>query len=281
MEIARHDADDFKRLVVQIHAPPDHTGVAAEYRLPQLVAQQQRSGGAFAVLGGGEQTPHRRLDAQQRKQIGGDGRPFEPLRVALSHQVHRSIPESAHALEGLAHVFPVDVIGGRQLHLRVAGLLLPELYQAVRREKRQRPDEHEIGYRECRRVCADTQRQHQNRGERESGRAGQGARRVTEILPENVPVHSRGIEKNLEDGCDPQNGHRRRARGVAPASRPDGAHIVAVLRAEGRRIEPQKQIVEADHAVPAANPRSRAILTSSVSRRASARATAAPNGVIR
>ena len=94
-------------------------------------------------------------------------------------------------------------------------------------------------------------------------------------------MHGRGIEKNLEDGCDPQSGHRRRACRIAPASRPDGAHIVAVLRAEGRRIEPQEKVVEAHHAVPAANPRSRAILTSSVSRRASARATAAPNGVIR
>ena len=65
MEIARHHADDLIRLVIQIHAPPDHAGVAAEYRLPQLVAQQQRSGRAFAVLRGGEQAAHSRLHAQQ------------------------------------------------------------------------------------------------------------------------------------------------------------------------------------------------------------------------
>src|SRR3989442_676765 len=67
---------------------------------------------------------------------------------------------------------------------------------------------------------------------------------------------------------------------TAPPSK-DGAHLFAVLGTEGGGIEAQEGAIQGDHALPDAKPLARARRTSWVSRRASARATAVPNVVIR
>ncbi|HVT17812.1 MAG TPA: hypothetical protein VHQ90_16740 [Thermoanaerobaculia bacterium] len=80
-EIARHDADHEIGCAVEEQPPPQHRAVAAELPLPQPIAQKHRPGRAVAVLGGGEEPPERRPDAEQREELGGHRRSREPLRL--------------------------------------------------------------------------------------------------------------------------------------------------------------------------------------------------------
>src|SRR6266581_3459696 len=74
---------------------------------------------------------------------------------------------------------------------------------------------------------------------------------------------------------------RQRAGRPAEAPGVDRARLLAVLGAERGGERAKKRPVEAHQALPGARPHARASLTSCVSRRASARATAVPKGVIR
>jgi len=124
------------------------------------------------------------------------------------------------------------------------------------------------------------QSDHQLGGGGETGGAPQGARGVAEILAQDVGVHRRGIAQHFHKGAHPQRGQSP-YRGVAKAAREDGAHFAGILMAEGSGVQTEQQAVEAHHALPGAKPLARAMPTRSVRRRASARATAVPNGVMR
>ena len=101
------------------------------------------------------------------------------------------------------------------------------------------------------------------------------------ILLENVPVRRCRGGDELHDRLHPQRENGERPVRIAPSHHEDRAHLVAILGAERRGEEAQEGSVEAHHALPSPSPCARAIRTISDMRRASARATASPNGVMR
>jgi hypothetical protein len=259
---------------------PDDSGLAAKLRLPEAVAQDHRAGGTLAIVALDEQAADERLHSQRRKQIGGDRRALDVERLARPEQVRGERVIHADSLENGAGLLPIAIVRGRQLHALVAGHSLPHFHEARGVWKRQRPNQDEVGDRERSGRRADTERDDQDRRDRESWRAAKHADRVGEILPQQVPVDQRGIPGDFRNRSRP---HRDRARcpGVAPPAREHGAHLLAVLVAERSRIEMQQQIVETHHAFPGAKPAARAIFTSCASRRASSFAAAVPAAVIR
>ena len=94
-------------------------------------------------------------------------------------------------------------------------------------------------------------------------------------------MNSQGVPGGIEDRFHPEEQDEDRIGRIATALGENGAHFVAILGAERRRISVQESPVEPHHALSTANPLSRASLTSCVSRRASARATIVPYGVMR
>ncbi len=97
------------------------------------------------------------------------------------------------------------------------------------------------------------------------------------VPPSSGPPHRQGP---TPERCLPRRALHHRVAG-RPALREDCAHFFFILGAKCRRIEVQQGPIKTHQALPAANPLCLASLTSCVRRRASARATAAPNGVIR
>src|SRR5438034_9549765 len=102
-----------------------------------------------------------------------------------------------------------------------------------------------------------------------------------QILAKNIPVNERGIVENLEERCDPKGDDRARIGSHAPPFGEYVRHLRAVFRAKRGWIQIKKKLVKAHHVRSGAIPLARASLTICVSRRASARATANPNGVSR
>ena len=85
----------------------------------------------------------------------------------------------------------------------------------------------------------------------------------------------------LPHDADPQRQRRERRVRVAQAVCEDGGHLLAVFGAEGGGIEMQEGAVGAHQAFPGAKPLARASFNICARRRASALATARPNGVTR
>ena len=94
-------------------------------------------------------------------------------------------------------------------------------------------------------------------------------------------MHGRGVRDDVGDGLEPEREPGAGAGRLAAAAREERAHLAAVLVTERRGVQVQEGAVEPHHARPGAKPRARASFTSPASRRASARATSMPNGVIR
>jgi len=138
-----------------------------------------------------------------------------------------------------------------------------------------------VGDRESGGGGADAQGGHRGHGEREPRRAPQGPRGEGEVLAQDVAVRAPRVYGDVHERLPPHRQRLEDARCVTAAPGEDGAHLVAVLGAEGCGIEAQERAIQSHHAFPGAKPLARARRTSWVSRRASARATAVPKGVIR
>ena len=185
-----------------------------------------------------------------------------------------------------ARRFPVAIVRRRQLHARVAGVFSTTLHEPIRLRKRQRPEQDEVGDRERGGRRADAERDDEHRGDREARRAAQHARRCSEVLPQQIAVHQRGVADRPRRSSAARAPSAPAARAPAPPAREQRAHLLAVLVAERRGIQAQQRAscyrrVSSSKPSSGAKPAARAILTSCASRRASAFAAAVPSGVIR
>src|SRR5687768_9302487 len=117
MKIPRHHPDHDARIAVEKDLTAGDSRVAAELRLPDPVAHDDRSGIVLTFLGFGEEASSHRPDAEYREQTRGDRAAFEALRIALPNEVEGSHIVCAHGLEGLARRFPFAVDRGRGLVL--------------------------------------------------------------------------------------------------------------------------------------------------------------------
>ena len=104
---------------------------------------------------------------------------------------------------------------------------------------------------------------------------------VAQILLQDVPVDGRCIHDDLVKQPRIHSASRARPLASRRADTEDGGHLLAVVRAERGGIQVQKQPVEPHQAFRGARPLARASASICASRRASAMATARPNGVIR
>lgn len=71
-----------------------------------------------------------------------------------------------------------------------------------------------------------------DRGQGKRRRAAQRPQRVTQVLPEDVPVDAGGIDAGINDHAQPQCGHAERSSRVSPFARKNGGHLAAILGAE-------------------------------------------------
>src|SRR5687767_8456001 len=101
MKIPRHHPDHDARIAVEKYLTAGDSGVAAELRLPDPVAHDDRSGIVLAFFGFGKEASSHRPDAEYREKARGDRAAFEALWIALSHEVDGSHIVCAHGLEGL------------------------------------------------------------------------------------------------------------------------------------------------------------------------------------
>ena len=142
-------------------------------------------------------------------------------------------------------------------------------------------DQNEVGNRKRGRIRPDPQGHHDDSRQRETRTSRQRAGCIPNVLAQNVEMDSQGVQHDFEECRYPQSSDRERSCGVESAPGEDLVHLVAVFGSKRGGIEVQEGPVNAHHSRSGAKPRPRAIRTNSVSRPASALATAVPKEVMR
>src|SRR5215510_1827844 len=108
-EFVRHYPDDRPAFAIQRDRPADQLRITAETAPPQAFAQYHSRRGAKCVFLGREGATERRIDAERRKQIGGDARCRQSLRLAASLQVGCVEIISGDLFKGFRLIPPVQI----------------------------------------------------------------------------------------------------------------------------------------------------------------------------
>ena len=113
LEASRHHADDGVDVSAQVDGTTHDIGIAAEPPLPQPLAQENHWRPIGQILLRRECAPEHRVDAEHRKQVGGDCLAAELLRLTRPDQIQASIPKSRHSFKDGVLNLPVQEISGR------------------------------------------------------------------------------------------------------------------------------------------------------------------------
>ena len=148
------------------------------------------------------------------------------------------IPPGFDALERVRQAFPIAVVGGRELHARIAARESSSQILTRRSESAigERAEEDVVGERERGGGRADAEGGDGDGGEREAGRAAQAARGPGEVAAQDVPVRGDGAGDRYRRS--PRARARARANGLdacARRSAKSAQQILGVLGAERRR----------------------------------------------
>ena len=186
-EPARHHPHHRPRLVVEVHAPADDAGVAAEALLPELVAEQHHVGAPVFLLA--RQPSQKRRHAERFEKSWRDPADLDLRRGGAAAAEHaRPGPHRAAPRDGPRALDDVHDLRTRQLRDR---LLLPRKPRAhhgqpLRRGERQRRQQHRIDHREDHRRGRDTERQRQHDDRRQQRTAAPVADGETGVLDQCV-----------------------------------------------------------------------------------------------
>ena len=191
----RQHADDGACAPVQRHRAADNRRIAAEPPSPQPRADHHHIVLALPFLVGGKRAAERRLNAEDRKEVGRDRQPFELLRLADSGQCVRSDPRVARGAEVRRQVLerpvlapPVGDVGGRALGIRpvAIGVCFPELDETRGIAVRESAPQHRVRDAENGGGGANAERKCERRDTCEPGIAPQHTPAIAKVLREHV-----------------------------------------------------------------------------------------------
>ena len=181
-EAGRHHADHRSGPAIGGERHVEHVLAAAKASLPEFVAQHDDRAVATEILLGRVGAAERRPDAERTKDVGGDGEPVNPDRLAADDHDDATGFHHAQMLERSRALAPGDVVGRRD-HVPdgAAAVGFPHRHDPIGLTVRQRLQHHRAHHAEDRRGRADAEGQrHQCRGGK-ARRPSQHASAMTEI----------------------------------------------------------------------------------------------------
>ena len=181
-ERGRQDAGHRALFAVHGEIAADRARVAAEFPLPQRVAQQGHARGAGAVVVRHEAAPQRRRHPQQLEEIPGGAHAGDALRPVPAGKVEAGIGDAGQVGETVVLIAPVQEIRARNSVAVSRGLLRPNHDQAAGVPVRQGAEQDAVHHAEHGRVGADAEGQRQSGDGREAGALPHHAKRVTDVL---------------------------------------------------------------------------------------------------
>ena len=185
----RQHADHRVRPVVHPQHAADHAGVAAELRLPVLVAQDEDGLRADVVIARAEGAAQERPHAEHVEEVGRYHCGLDPVRFVLvqQHERHRVVLDQvADRRQARAIVIQLLDRDAGVGHVRCGRRLLDE-HQLVALREGQRREQDAANHGEHRGVRADAEREHADRRGRVAGRAAKRPTAEADVLPERVP----------------------------------------------------------------------------------------------
>src|SRR5262249_26008795 len=138
--------------------------IAPKLFAPQSIADHRRGYNSRLIIGGGKESSTLRFDAEYLKEIPVHASPRHSYRRFYAGQIEAGMEKARRIVERMRAITPVKVIGIR--HARPVIRLGPRRRQddqPLRRGIWQRSQQDSIGYTEDSRICADTQRQRDDR----------------------------------------------------------------------------------------------------------------------
>ena len=185
------------------------TSAAAEAALPQAPADHDDVLLAGGLLVSGEEAALHGLHAEHVEQRRFGKRAADPLGLAVADQVQGRLGERRHGLERRAEALVVLIVEvGRPIlaHLQAA-VVHPHARKPLRLAIRQGLQQDVANDAEQRDIRADTQRQRDDGGERESGVDAELAETVAKVSDQAVCLHNRasGFPHNPLDSPGSEN----------------------------------------------------------------------------
>ena len=197
----RHDADHFASQPVDLHHLSDDVALAAKGGLPEFVredADRRQRNGPRGVRRRHEigftlrkESARQRLHTERRQQAIVDRCGADAQGTIAGAQVHLAGRVSADGGKRLVEVAEFKIFRRRHPELiepkrRELG---GEVHQLLRLRIAQRAQDHAVDDRENRGICADSQRERENRDCGERRRAQQASDSETEILAKVIEAH--------------------------------------------------------------------------------------------
>jgi hypothetical protein len=173
------------RNAIQPDGLPDDVRVSTETLHPEPVTDQRDVVLARLVLFRAERTPEDRLDPEDVEEIGADEGALQPNGRARTGQRHALVRTGRDIIQRVSPRAQVQVIGRRHVvEPGGAAHLMEDADELLGMRIGQRPQEHRVDHGEDRRVGADAQGQRHHGGQSESGRPGEPADGVAQVLQE-------------------------------------------------------------------------------------------------
>ena len=190
-ELARRDADDLVRVAAEREPPANRRGVAAEFRLPESVADHHfRRAARRLIVRGREHTAQQRPDAEHSEEVAAHQQRRRESRLVIdAGQADAARAPGEHAGERFlptVNLFPDRIRRARAPDAEIAARALhvgdTDLGQLVRRLDRKRPQAHGVEQLEERTVGPDPERQRQHRHDGEGRIAPERPRGMPQVL---------------------------------------------------------------------------------------------------
>ena len=189
-EAGRHDADHFARHPVELDDASDDAGVAAEFPLPQAVAEDGVAVTADGIFPCSERAAQLRGHAQNREEVRRDERGAQSDRLAAAGEIDLvaiRVPGDIHRSDLLAHL--------DERALRVGP---GDADEALRRSVGQRFEQNSIHEAEDRRIGAQAERQSEHDDGAEARVLAKAARAIADVLKRGLQeAHSASIATAL------------------------------------------------------------------------------------
>ena len=297
------DAHNLVRYTVQEQLAAHHGTIPTESPLPEAVGQDDDAVASRDDFVLSEEPAFNRLDSEYVKEGRRHTRADEPFRFARTGEICRERQNTRDRFEHGVHLFPVEIVGGRDdVHEHAFRLpFLPDHHETIRFLVGKWPQQHRVDGGEDSGVRADTESQGQNGDERRARLGEKQPNGVTKIEahaihpgppaspPANIDVwavarRAESFGETVENciGCcrtpQPHAAVPRHSRGPKLCLE-HADHVFAVLTADSAREREQQQTIERHPRDRASRRFARASTTAASSLAASAPATASPRRV--
>jgi hypothetical protein len=186
IEVRGDYADDGEGAAVERERFAEDVWAGVEFARPQSSADDDQRAATDLVFAGRKQSAQDRLDTENGKEIGRDIIAWRSLCISHPGKREAALMSNGERGEGLVVPLPIAKVWIGNGALGKVGFALVNGDKLTGIRKRKRIQQHAVDDGEQRSVCADAERQREDRDESESRILAQDADAVSDVVPQFI-----------------------------------------------------------------------------------------------